>query len=295
MNHHAQMLASAADAGIVERASEALERWPVEVLGISAIALFGGLVLWVAGARLVRPIFAVIGLLAGGLLGYLIAPALGPEDVGGVAVSTIGLAGGGLVGLIIAALLYRLAVAGSAGLALGAAGLLGTAVFVTANPDPGRSPPPPRERSSLLLPGVALPGQSRETTRTEQARLVASLVRAEAGDRWDTWTIREKAILAAGLAVPAALGVAAGLFAPRRTAAVISAPLGAALWLGGAAGLMASAGGEPSRIVGSTPTAWAIAWGAVTLAGLALQLLLIRRKKKSGKDAGGRSDAEAGD
>ena len=277
------------DGPFTAQVGEALARWPAEILALSSLAVFGGLVLWIAGARLVRPIFALLGLLAGSLAGYLIAPSIGPDRVAGFAISTVGLVGGALSGLVIAALLYRLAVAGAAAVALGAAGLLGTAVLVSIHPDPAASPPPSQPRTVLLLPGVTIKGEA--PTRTDRARQTASLLGAEVRGQVERRTLREKAILATGLVVPAALGLSAGLFAPKRTAALISAPLGAALWLIGGAGLLHAAGVDPGRFVGSTPTGWAIAWGAVSAAGLAVQMLMLRKKKDAPKQAE-RSQAE---
>ena len=116
---------------VTEQFAQALDKWPIEFLGISAAALFAGLVLWIAGAKLVRPIFITLGLLGGGFLGALIVPGFGSggadggEPLLGLPPATAGLIIGGVLGLIVASLLFRLAVAGSAGSALGAAGRLG--------------------------------------------------------------------------------------------------------------------------------------------------------------------------
>ncbi len=281
---------------VTEQLGQALDKWPVEFLGISAAALFAGLVLWIAGAKLVRPIFITLGLLGGGFLGALIVPGFGagPEGGGetllGLPPATAGLIIGGVLGLIVASLLFRLAVAGSAGIALGAAGLLAATVFISTNPDPNRTEPPPRDALSLLLPGVTVEGE--KPSNATRARQVSSLFRAEAGDQWDRWTMRERALLVAGLVVPAALGFGVGSFAPKRTAAVISAPLGAAVWLAGGVGLLFAAGQVPDRVASSTPLMWAIVWGLVAIAGVGIQVLLLGRSKKksSGNDDDGDDD-----
>ena len=275
---------------VTEQLGQALDKWPIEFLGISAAALFAGLVLWIAGAKLVRPIFITLGLLGGGFLGALIVPGFGSgaadgsETLLGLPPATAGLIIGGVLGLIVASLLFRLAVAGSAGIALGAAGLLAAAVFISTNPDPNRTEPEPRSTLSLLLPGVAVEGEG--PTNSTRARQVSSLFRAEAEDQWERWTMREKALLVAGLVVPAALGFGIGSFAPKRTAAVISAPLGAAVWLAGGVGLLFAAGQVPDSVASSTPLMWAIVWGLVAIAGVGIQVLLLGRskKKRSGKD-----------
>lgn len=274
---------------VTEQLGQALDKWPVEFLGISAAALFAGLVLWIAGAKLVRPIFITLGLLGGGFLGALIVPGFGAgpdagETLLGLPPATAGLIIGGVLGLIVASLLFRLAVAGSAGIALGAAGLLAATVYISTNPDPNRTEPPPRDALSLLLPGVTVEGE--KPSNSTRARQVSSIFRAEAGDQWQRWTMRERALLMAGLVVPAALGFGIGSFAPKRTAAVISAPLGAAVWLAGGVGLLFAAGQVPERVSNSTPMMWAIVWGLVAIAGVGIQVLLLGRtkKKRASKD-----------
>ncbi|MBY0307251.1 MAG: hypothetical protein K2Q09_00775 [Phycisphaerales bacterium] len=137
-----------------------------------ALALVAGLVLWLAGRRLLRPVTIMVGLGVGGLIGFLVLPVVLP----GLGLSPyLGLIAGAASGLTTALLLYQVATAVTFGSALGAgcgiaaAAVLGTALTLPASvqvddPDnPGQLgggelpvyvPPPPKPVYSpeLLLP-----------------------------------------------------------------------------------------------------------------------------------------------
>ncbi|HYC99907.1 MAG TPA: hypothetical protein VEB22_01665 [Phycisphaerales bacterium] len=115
---------------------EALYNLPWLVQVPVALALIAGVVLWLAGRRLIRPVTIMIGLGLGGVLGFLVLPVVMP----GVAISPyLGLAGGAAAGLTIALLLYQVATAITFGSAIGAgcgvtaAAVLGTALTLPAS------------------------------------------------------------------------------------------------------------------------------------------------------------------
>jgi len=141
--------------------TEALQNLPWLVQVPVALALVGGLILWLAGRRLIRPVTILVGLALGGLLGFLIAPAMMP----GIGISPyLGMLAGAATGLTTALLLYQVTTAVTFGSAIGAgcgiaaAAVLGTALTLPASaqtdqPDnPGQlgggeqpvyAPPPP--------------------------------------------------------------------------------------------------------------------------------------------------------
>jgi len=113
-----------------DRAVSLLEALPGEAHITMAVALVAGLVLWLYGARLLRPMFVVLGLALGGLIGLVVPPSIGITAVGGVAGWLIGLGAGSVIGLVVALVLLKIAITFSAGLALAVAGFLGGLVYL---------------------------------------------------------------------------------------------------------------------------------------------------------------------
>lgn len=127
---------------------DALQSLPWLVNVPVALALIAGLILWLAGRRLIRPVTILVGLGLGGLVGFLVLPILMP----GFALSPyLGLAAGAAGGLTVALLLYQVATAITFGSAIGAgcgvmaAAILGTALTLPASaqmdePEPVENP-----------------------------------------------------------------------------------------------------------------------------------------------------------
>ena len=164
----AEEVAGAAET-TAERAYTLLEALPGEAHITMGIALVAGLVLWLYGSRLIKPMFGVLGVAAGGLVGLLVPPLLGIDAVGGIAGWLIGLGVGAVVGLVVALVILKIAVTFTAGLAFAVAGFLGALVYLQVTPDPaatdgvspGEAPPTSalveaRERSSALRDGPRL-------------------------------------------------------------------------------------------------------------------------------------------
>lgn len=124
---------------------DALQNLPWLVHIPVALALIAGLVLWLAGRRLLRPVTIMVGLGLGGLIGFLVLPITMP----GFALSPyLGLVAGAATGLTTALLLYQVATAITFGSAIGAgcgvtaAAVLGTALTLPASAqlDPNDNP-----------------------------------------------------------------------------------------------------------------------------------------------------------
>ncbi|MFT3684043.1 MAG: hypothetical protein QM783_03780 [Phycisphaerales bacterium] len=115
---------------------DALQDLPWLVTIPIAMALIAGLLLWLAGRRLLRPFMILTGLGVGGLIGFLLLPVIMP----GLALSPyLGMIAGAASGLTTALLLYQVATAVTFGSAIGAgcgiaaAALLGTALTLPAS------------------------------------------------------------------------------------------------------------------------------------------------------------------
>lgn len=122
-------VASAAEQA-ADRAVALLEALPGEAHIAMGIALAAGVVLWLYGSRLIKPMFGLLGVAAGGLVGLLLPPLLGIDQVGGIAAWLVGLGLGAVIGLVVAMVLLKIAVTFTAGLALAIAGFLGGLVYL---------------------------------------------------------------------------------------------------------------------------------------------------------------------
>jgi hypothetical protein len=120
-----------------------VEALPVEAHFAMALVFLAGLALWLFGGRLLKPLFAIVGLGLGGLLGLMILPAAGLEEVGGAPASLVGMGIGGVIGLVLALVTLKVAVVFAAGLGFAIAGFLGATIYLEHNPLPADEPPVP--------------------------------------------------------------------------------------------------------------------------------------------------------
>ncbi len=110
-----------------------------------ALALVAGFLLWVVGGRLIKPAFAAMGIVLGGLGGFMLLPQLGFEQVLGMPSPYAGLAFGGLSGLIFSIVVFRMAVGVASSGAFALVGLLGGLAFLQVQPGIEQAPDSPLE------------------------------------------------------------------------------------------------------------------------------------------------------
>src|SRR5512140_1812676 len=91
--------------------------------------LAAGIVMWLCGGRLLKPVFALLGGLMGGSIGFVLMASV-TESIAGIPSPYLGLGVGAVLGLIAGIALFRFAVAISTGLAFGIAGLLVSATYL---------------------------------------------------------------------------------------------------------------------------------------------------------------------
>ncbi|MBZ0171024.1 MAG: hypothetical protein K8E66_01455 [Phycisphaerales bacterium] len=127
--------------GALDEAFSLVQALPIEAHVSMGLMLLAGLALWLFGGKLIKPIFAVIGVALGGIVGLIVLPALGLEEVGGASGSLVGLGVGAVIGLILALVTLRVAIVFAAGLGLASAGFLGGTVYLEHNPLPDDTPP----------------------------------------------------------------------------------------------------------------------------------------------------------
>lgn len=123
--------------GAADRVFNLVEALPLEAHAVMGVVLIVGLALWLFGGRVVKPLFAVMGLALGSMVGLFVVPAVGVVEIGGVPAIWVGVGVGSVIGLIITLLVLKVAIVFAAGLGFAVAGLLGATVYLEHNPLPG--------------------------------------------------------------------------------------------------------------------------------------------------------------
>lgn len=276
--------------------------------------LLGGLILWFAGRKLVKPAFALLGAVAGGLLGAIFVPASGlaASLPASLPPMWVGLGGGVIIGLIISIAAFRfalIAVSALSGSAL-ATLIAVVAVGLQAAPD---SEAPPLNSSEMLLkdvpvgapdefaandpsveePSLEDPSNASQDDRADPTAadapegITAENARAFFGELagelretyWEpvpTW--KRSSVIGAGF-LGLLVGAAIGLLMPNRSATIITAFAGAGLWVPSVASI-ATWAGTPKAWFDHSPTTWLVVWIVISGLGVIVQLSGSRRKKR---------------
>lgn len=300
-------------------ASRIAEGIPPELKAMSAVAFLAGILLWVMGGRVLKPVFSFIGLIGGAMLGFAALPVFFTGPVFGISSPYAGLAVGGLAGLITAVVLLRFTVAVAAAGVAGIAAGFGVAVFIqysdTFTSDDGPAPLVMTEPADadddrpgtgrlfglrpeqLLLDGVPIVEDlddeqlrataedesadkaTRAAAQAERVRRFTNEVIAEAGAGWSDAPAQSRLAIFAGSMSGIAAGFLFGLAMPRRSAAIVTAMAGSALWLANIAFVL-DAANLPSVSVDSLSPATKLGiWGAVAMIGVVWQLAALARAK----------------
>jgi hypothetical protein len=337
---------------LADEAFSLVQALPIEAHLALGLLLVGGLLLWLFGGKILKPLFGLAGLVVGGMVGLIALPAFGVEAVAGAPGSLIGLAIGAAIGLVVSLIALKAAIVVAAGLGFAAAGFLGGAIYLSFNPLPSDDPPAEmlpderdrsadgrllfenpytgqkmtideltrslRDADSFLRGGkrslgeegdgveAATPGDADEGETEERLRAIA--VRCEAivketydlgKSHWNALSSRERVVVAGSTFGGLALGLLIGMFMPKKSAAVITALVGSAVWLT-AAGLLLEAFVPTMRDATDQPPAvWAFIWAFTFMVGLIVQLAGLgkpggggKKKAKPAEDDGGEDEEE---
>ncbi len=283
-----------------------------------ALALVAGFLLWIVGGRLIRPAFAAMGIVIGGLGGFLLLPQLGFEQVLGMPSPYAGLMFGGLSGLIFAIVVFRMAVGIASAGAFALVGLLGGLAFLQVQPmiERGDQDVEVDDRAAALATDGGsmsfledLLGENQSTidhaeevinnagresfeslnedTQSvmrgayEQCRAFFDALVTQAGDRWAATSVDERMILMGGTILGAVAGLLIGFVAPKRSSAVVSALAGSAIWLASAVWLMHALEAPGREFLQRSPLVWVIIWLAAAGVGVMLQFRARRTRTVS--------------
>ncbi len=121
---------------LMSRALEGLNSLPWGIHAVVALGMAVGLVLWLAGRRVLKPLLITLAAITGGLLGGLIVPS---TSWGASLTVWHGVGLGLIAGLVVGLLLYRSAMAVSVGVVMGAALPLIAAAVLQFHPLSGSS------------------------------------------------------------------------------------------------------------------------------------------------------------
>ncbi|MBX3358160.1 MAG: hypothetical protein KF745_07010 [Phycisphaeraceae bacterium] len=277
---------------------DALQDLPWAAHAAVGMALAAGVVLWLFGRRVLRPMTIVLMAAVGGIAGCLIIP-FTPfgDEVGLVGGAIAGLAVGGLAGM----LLHRFATALGFALVLGCAAPIATAVLLPLAGEPDR-PSAPLALGDHYLRGATAynqlatelrdsasvgnsysfgdeqPGTRRDAMResvSDAGRKVGAFVGAikdEAAGRWEEVPQHRRFYVILAAAGGSALGFLMGLAMPMWAGGAVTAMIGAGVMLSSGVWLM-TAGAVPGteQISGFKGATWLMIWGVTAAIGMGVQ------------------------
>ncbi|MCC6678219.1 MAG: hypothetical protein IT436_13845 [Phycisphaerales bacterium] len=286
----------------LDQALAALDGSPVGLYLIPAIALIAGAFLWAAGGRALKPLFILIAAITGASLGLNhLTPLLAPH-IRSFPPHYAGLGFGALAGLLLAIAFFRALMGLAAAITLSAiaftiaaaamglrtsdlsppatspdgsstastAALYERAVIVYGRQAPALAQPEPRPDRRANEPALS-------TAPTTSPPTALDTLRARAQSAWSALPGHARYNLSAAALAGAVLGLVIGILAPRKSAALVTASLGAGLMLFATASLIHTLepGHSAQKVLAILnqrgPAAWLITWSALAFLGLAIQ------------------------
>ena len=132
--------------------------------------------------------------------------------------------------------------------------------------------------------------ENRERIRdaTERSKAFLKDVSERLRSDYDRRPDRDKLIILSSTLAGLALGLLIGVAMPKKSSALVTSLAGSALWLSAGVALLRSGVEEPPEMLNQPPLVWAVVWGVVAVAGMAVQFGLLKRK--DGKKAEGEGD-----
>lgn len=293
-----------------DRLLSAVHALPWGVHAGIAFALIAGLVLWCTGRRVLKPVVVTVAAAFAAVLGFILIPVLAPDA--GVS-SVFGAIGGGVIGLLAGYLLYRFVLAVTFGVTLAAgAAMVAAAALSLASSEHPLTPQitlgqnrdisyPPADRMSpddsesaalFTLPPPSAPPLPTPLAATwlepvspkevaDSARDFVECLQWQANEAWSASSTRTRFIVGGAGVIGFLLGLLLGFSLPAWAAGVVTALVGAAVWLPSAVWLIFAASAPGREWLDLPPAGWTIVWFVVSLLGLAVQWAGLLKGKKS--------------
>lgn len=249
---------------------------------VVVVALIAGIIMWLSGGKLMKPLFCVLGAVAGGSIGFLLAPTA-TASFFGVPSPYVGLGMGALIGLIAGVSLFRFAVAIATGLAFAIAGLLISATYMKLTVGAHFPKPAGVATAAQLAPTSPEPAHTNAEAAkravmegfrpvAERVRLFVSDNSGRLKDQWEEQTEHNKVVLGVSTLGGALFGFFISLFAPRRSTSLATALFGSAIVLGGSVWLLRAFDAPGVKYLDQGPMVWLSVWIVAAILGLAVQL-----------------------
>jgi hypothetical protein len=283
------------------------------------VALMAGLLLWIMGARVIKPVFFLFGLAIGGFVGTTLMPLIGfPSfEVGGMTISpsVVGMVCGGIIGALCALAMFRLVIALTSAFAFAVAGVVGAMIFLHYSPTTTDSDLSDTESALVESGEGAVNGFTTslndEITReaaersvdmldqdgnildedtkqqlkdaAERSRQFLSDLGGTVSDELAKRPTRDKMIgFSAGFA-GFAFGLLIGVVLPKRTTALVTSLFGSAVCMASTSALLTASNGTRPEYLNQSATVLAIVWVLLTGIGLMIQLGFITRKTNNAR------------
>lgn len=286
--------------------------------------LAGGLMLWLFGSKIVKPVFFVFGLAIGGFVGTTILPLTGLPafELAGFNITpgVTGLLAGAIIGGLVMLAMFRMVITLTAAIAFAAAGLLGAMIYLDFNPSQDTALS--ETESSIVQGGDAATNAFNSTSdaiareaaersvdllnssadaplidddtksdildAAQRSRAFVTRVFETIKDDLDARPARDKMIAFSSMFAGLGLGLLIGVVMPNRAAALVTSLTGSAIWIGASTALLTARNGEIPGFLDRSAVVWATAWIIIAILGLFVQLGFLG--KKSTKPAQAQDD-----
>lgn len=265
----------------------------------AGIAVAVGMVLWLAGARVLKPALALLGTLWGAAAGAMLFPMLtspGSPTPGNIDPAWIGLGCGGVLGLLATLMAFRTAIALSLGAVCATLTCIATAGILGVAQLPAKSVEHHEAQAESSRIWIVAHGTSAQNSHgsfvrsghqvaasdepistlgfTGPAARVEEQVRAIVSSAQETWGALPRGTqltMLFGALGGALAGMILGLTATRPATALLTASTGSAAWLIGGAWLAQALAPAALDRVGIQPIGWLAIWLTLAAAGVFMQ------------------------
>ena len=261
---------------LLAAADSSVQSLPWVAHAVVGVCLGAGAVLWLAGKKVVKPIFALFGAAIGGGIGFLMLPTT-IGSIGGFPSPYVGLAGGAIVGLIAGIATLRFALAIATGLAFGVAGLLVCATYLDLSV--GLKTAPPATAPTTAPTSAAPSPMTSERFITEGVAPVAHRVKKFVGansdhlkDTWGAQQEPDRVVLGVSSLGAGLFGFFLALFTPARSTSLATAMTGSAIVLACSVWLLNAFEGPGRQYLDQGPMVWLAVWAVAAILGLVAQM-----------------------
>jgi hypothetical protein len=292
------------------------------------VALMAGVLLWLVGSRVIKPVFFLFGLAIGAFVGTIILPLTGLPtfEPGGITLTpgVTGLLCGGILGALVSLAMFRLVIAFTSALAFAAAGVLGAMIFLHFNPtisegelsdaeiamaesaDSASSfatslnDEITREAAEQAVDLIDPDQNFLDDETTQQLKDAATRSKEFVTQTWDIVQqdleqrpTRDKLIALSSGFAGLGFGLLIGVVMPKRTTALVTSLFGSAVVIASTTALLTARSGHRPDFLNQSAVIWASAWIVLTFLGLMVQLGFLARG--SNKDRSNSSDNDDDD